>query len=99
MLVTIVGLNLCTWLFRIASAGNSRIFNKPGEHWPLLVRQGICGKLIVATSEAQLPELKALEMKAPTNGDWGAKGSTGVAKEKLTTYYCLLPISFMKSIS
>lgn len=28
----------------------------------------ICGKLIVATSEAQLPELKALEMKAAGNG-------------------------------
>ena len=52
-----------------------RIFNAPGGHWrPLLVlHQGICGKLIVATSEAQLPELKALEMKARTNsgGDRG----------------------------
>lgn len=28
----------------------------------------ICGKLIVATSETQLPELKALEMKAAGNG-------------------------------
>ena len=73
--MTIAGFRLCTWLFRIGSAGNSGSSFSPGGHWrplaatgghcrPLVLHQGICGKLIVATLEAQLPELKALEMKA-----------------------------------
>ena len=68
-----------------------RIFLKhlaaTGGHWRLLVlHQGICGKLIVATSEAQLPELKALEMKARTHGEIG-EGTT-TPPESQGIYWC-----------
>ena len=53
-----------SWQFRIFFFTWRPLAATGGHCRPLVLHQGICGKLIVATSEAQLPELKALEMKA-----------------------------------
>jgi L-2-hydroxyglutarate oxidase len=78
---------------------HSGIYYKPGSHKALLCRRGyaqmtefcsarsipheICGKLIVALTEAELPQLETLRQRAEANG---LKGVTVVEKEGIAEY-------------
>ena len=66
LLVTIAGFRLCTWLFRIGSAGNSGSSFSPGGHWrPLAATAGhwFCTKAYVANSSWRLRKRNCLSSK------------------------------------
>jgi len=65
---------------RLCVAGRERLYNYCAEHY---ITHRRLGKLIVATSEAQLPALAALKAKAEANGVTDLRELSGVEARRL----------------